>query len=409
MNDTPLNILEQKKFVSQDWQIVVATYLYNQDLAKDASLVEVRDSIIASNVLLSSIDGSFWGIATDASLVEVRDSIIASNVLLSSIDGGIIEVRDSMVSYIKSEDTPHVSWDKWIMMLAIRSDSDTPTANDGDYTALKLDEMGRLKVSTQPASYTDGIWSITANWQSISLNVDRASNITISMVATSLSWHNATFEYSNNSTNGVDGNWYVIQVVRSNANTVETATGVLAATPVYWWEASVNAYKWVRVRATAHTAGTAAYIIKQWTYATEPIPAIQVTGTQPISGSVTALPGTPATSVGYSTHYTIISAATTNDALIKAGATVIGSIQLSNTSTSWRYVKIYDKATAPVSTDTTLIKKIIALAPNSVREMEFATPTRMALGLWIRITANAALNDTAAVWAGDVIVNISYV
>ena len=116
------------------------------------------------------------------------------------------------------------------------------------------------------------------------------------MIATTLVGHNATFEFSNNSTNGTDGNWYGIQVVRTNANTVETATGVLAATPAYAWEASVNAYKWVRVRATAHTSGTAAYIIKQGTYATEPIPAIQVTGTQPVSGSLTTV--TTVTTVG---------------------------------------------------------------------------------------------------------------
>ena len=41
------------------------------------------------------------------------------------------------------------------MLLGIRSDSDIPTANDGDYTMLKLDEEGRLKVASKPASYPD--------------------------------------------------------------------------------------------------------------------------------------------------------------------------------------------------------------------------------------------------------------
>lgn len=217
-----------------------------------------------------------------------------------SVSSGVVDELNPLPVYIGSaiettasylEDSPHTSGDMGIFMLGLRSDSDVPTANDGDYTALKLDEAGRLKVSTQPASYTDTIGNITANAQTVFLNVDRSSNVTISMVATSLVGHNATFEYSNNSTNGTDGNWYGVQVVRTNANTVETATGVLAATPIYGWEVSVNAYKWFRVRATAHTSGTAAYSIKQGTYATEPVPAIQVTGTQPVSGTVTATVG----------------------------------------------------------------------------------------------------------------------
>lgn len=195
-------------------------------------------------------------------------------------------VTDQPAIYL--EDTAHVSGDKGMFILAIRSDSDIPTANDGDYTALKLDEVGRLKVSTQPASYVDGVGNITASGQTVFINVDRSSNVTISMVATTLVGHNATFEYSNNSTNGTDGNWYGVQVVRTNANTVETTTGTLTTTPIYGWEVSVNAYKWFRVRATAHTSGTAAYNIKQGTYATEPVPAIQVTATQPVSGTVTA-------------------------------------------------------------------------------------------------------------------------
>lgn len=217
-----------------------------------------------------TVDAVSSGIATDATLAEVGAQVVL------------------LTESVHAEDVPHVSGDKGVMMLAIRSDGDVPTANDGDYTALKLDEVGRLKVSTQPASYSDVVGSITANAQTVVINCDRASNITITMVATTLVGHNASFEYSNNSTNGTDGNWYGVQVGRTNANTADLTTGVLAATPAYGWEASVNAYKWFRVRATAHTSGTAAYTLKLGTYATEPVPIIQVTGTQPVSGTVTA-------------------------------------------------------------------------------------------------------------------------
>lgn len=206
----------------------------------------------------------------------------------------------TLASVIHAEDTASADGDSGIVLLAQRRDTDaTAVSTDGDYATLKSDETGRLKVSTQPASYALGTGSITANAQTVFLNVERASNVTINMVATSLVGHNVTFEYSHNSTTGTDGNWYGVQAVRSNANTVETATGVLAATPAYGWELSVNAYKWVRVRATAHTSGTAAYVFTPGAYATEPVPAIQVTGTQPISGSVTATLAAAAVRAGF--------------------------------------------------------------------------------------------------------------
>ena len=108
------------------------------------------------------------------------------------------------------------------------------------------------------------------------------------MNTASLAGHNCTFEGSLDSTNGTDGTWFALQAVRSNANTIETATGALAATPAYSWELSVNACNYFRIRATAHTSGTATWKIQRGTYATEPIPGAQVSGTQPVSGTVTA-------------------------------------------------------------------------------------------------------------------------
>jgi len=219
---------------------------------------------------------------------ELRASAVPVSVAALPLPAGAATEATLLVTTKQKNSASSVA-DYGQLMLAQRRDSDTAeTTADGQYTSLKQDESGRLKVATQPGAIAATVANITASAQTIAVNVERASNITISMVATSLVGHNITFEYSNNSTNGTDGNWYVVQVVRSNANTVETASGVLAATPAYGWEASVNAYKWFRVRATAHTSGTAAYTLLPGSYATEPIPAVQVTGTQPVSGSVTA-------------------------------------------------------------------------------------------------------------------------
>jgi hypothetical protein len=239
-----------------------------------------------------------WAGLTDAQLRASAVPVSASALPLPT--GAATETTlASIASTIAASNSVYTPGSAGQVILARRRDTDNSPAADGDLTVLNMDEAGRLKVSTQPASYVSGSGNITANAQTVSLNVERASNVTISMVATSLVGHNVTFEYSNNTTNGVDGNWYVIQVARTNANTAETATGVLTATPAYGWEASVNTYKWVRVRATAHTSGTAAYLIVPGSYATEPVPVIQVTGTQPISGSVTATLGAATTRAGF--------------------------------------------------------------------------------------------------------------
>ena len=320
----------------------------------------------------------------------------------------------SLGTLAKATDTPFSNGDPGVLLLAKRRDSDsTSVSADGDYTTLNMDEAGRLKVSTQPGTTAAVTANITANAQTVPIKVERASNLTISMVATTLSGHNATFEYSNNSTNGTDGNWYGVQVVRSNANTVETTTGALAATPVYGWEASVNAYKWFRVRATAHTSGTAAYILQPGSYATEPIPAIQVTGTQPVSGTVTAtVTAGTVNPVVPATPYFLNSAATTNGALILTGTSNVSSFYATNEGATAAYIKLYNKATAPtVGTD---VPEMTIPVPAAVIGVPGVATIpigfhgfRFALGLGIAITRNAVHTDTTAIGAGEVKVKLS--
>jgi hypothetical protein len=194
-----------------------------------------------------------------------------------------------LVAATAIEDTASPGGERGMVILAQRRDSDTPTTSaDGDYATLKMDEAGRLKTASQPAAYPLVTGTITASGQTAFIDCSRGSNIIAHMVATSLVGHNCTFEGSIDSTNGTDGAWFAIQAARTNANTPELTTGVLAATPAYGWELSVNGLKYIRVRATAHTSGTATWKFQQAPYATEPIPVAQVTATQPVSGTVTA-------------------------------------------------------------------------------------------------------------------------
>lgn len=313
---------------------------------------------------------------------------------------------------IKAEDAPHVSGDRGIPALYVRASSDTVTTDaDGDYTLGKVDEEGRLKVSSKPASYTDITGDITAVQATIATpvaggtvsgDVSRASNAMLFCTGT-FAGVNVTFEGSLEATG--ETNWFGVQVVRSNANTIETATGVLSAQPVYAWEASVNGLKRIRVRCTARTSGTQSWRMVLGTYATEPIPAAQATATQPVSGTVTANQGTLATP----TASNVNSAATTNATVVKASAGTVYHLVASNVSASPRYLKLYNKATAPtVGTDVPLVT--IILPAGSTVPVNFGVlGHRFATGIGLAITGAAADNDTTAIAAGEVKVVTSFI
>lgn len=298
------------------------------------------------------------------------------------------------------------------LILGKRRDSDSTTVADGDYSTFNMDEEGRLKVASKPASYAATTGNVIASTTAIPINTDRFSNLMIHCTGT-FAGVNCTFEGSLNSTDGTDGNWFAVQAIRSNANTIETTTGVLSAAPAYAWELSVNALKYFRIRATARTSGTQVWTMVPGTYATEPIPGAQASSTQPVSGTVTATvtagtinPVVPAT------PYFLNSAATTNGALVLTGTSNVSSFYATNEGASVAYIKLYNKATAPtVGTD---VPEMIIPVPAAASGVPgVANPNigfhgfRFALGLGIAITRNAVFSDTTAIGAGEVKVKIS--
>ena len=339
----------------------------------------------------------------------------STNKLIINANGeALVEDAASTLveSYFKAEDTPAVSGDKGLPLLAMRQLADTTTTDtDGDYTLIKIDEEGRVKVATKPASFTLVTSNITASAQTAFCDVSRASNVMISMVATTLVGHNVTFEGSIDSTNGTDGNWFGIQVIRSNANTIELTSGVLAATPAYAWEASVNGLTFVRVRATAHTSGTATWKFQRGSYATEPIPAAQISGTQPVSGTLTSA-GTTTATPATGTTYNVVTTASTNAAVVKASAGNLYELTISNPTATAAYIKLYNKATAPtVGTDVPVLTIAIPATAAGVGEKSFvfgAVGKRFATGIGIAVTAAAAATDTGVAVAG-VQINATYI
>lgn len=348
----------------------------------------------------------------------------------------------------------------------VRRDSDTsPVSADNDVHPFVFEETGRLKVASYAPSiplYTD---NITSNGDTVVMDVTRFSNVTIACRGT-FSTVNVTFEASNNN----QASWVTVQGVRSNANTIETTTGNLSAAPAYSWEFSVNAYSHFRVRATAFTSGTQIWDFQAGAYATEPIPAIQVTGTQPVSLTSTTItsviPTTAATALGKArdsaigatdtgvailgvrrdaptaetpvagdyvvpqvsafgeqyvaqvarttggaTPYTLLSAASTNATNIKASAGTLWITSVTNTNASPRYLKIFNKASAPtMGTDTPIQNILIPGNATGAGNNPHFPPMGIALGTGISfaLTTGAALLDTGAVAASEISVNLAY-
>ena len=328
-----------------------------------------------------------------------------------ALDATVAATNTKLDAITQAEDSAHTSGDKGVPVFGVRSSTDTVTTDeDGDYTLLKIDEEGRLKVSAKPASYPDITGDITAIQATIGTpvaggtvggDVSRASNVMAFCTGT-FSAVNCTFEGSLEASGNT--NWFGIQAIRTNANTIETATGNLSAQPVYGWELSVNALKRVRVRATARTSGTQSWRFVQGTYATEPIPGAQVSATQPVSGTVTANWGTITSPL----NYNLKTAATNNATFIKASAGSMYEMTLSNPTATPVYVKFYNKTTAAApATDVPIL--IVPVPANSTEFKQLGTlGKRFTTGIAIAVVGGIAINDNTNAVA-DVLVNVTYI
>ena len=162
---------------------------------------------------------------------------------------------------------------------------------------------------------------------------------------------------------------------------------------------------------------------------TQPVSGTFWPAVQPVSGTVTANAGTgtfavsgpltdaqlratsvpvtssPATSGGHSIYRNIDLNAT--GALIKASAGQIYGGLITNTSTQDRFVKLYNKATAPtVGTDT----PVMTIMLSGDQPTPFSVPAGLSFSLGIGIGATTGVADanTTAPAANEVVCNLFY-
>lgn len=109
--------------------------------------------------------------------------------------------------------------------------------------------------------------------------------------------------------------------------------------------------------------------------------------------------------------YSLICGANTVDTLISALARRIHGIDVFSLDATPVYAKLYDKATAPASTDTPVHRTAVpanataALGSGSNKD-GWAGAIGLTHGLGIRITTGIADTDTGALTANEVLVNV---
>ena len=114
-----------------------------------------------------------------------------------------------------------------------------------------------------------------------------------------------------------------------------------------------------------------------------------------------------AAQVGY-TISRVVSAATTNATSVKASAGQVYGWVLCNNVASAKFVKLYNKASAPtVGTDVPVMT--ITVPANQTVIIELGNGIKFGTGIALAITGAYADADTTATAAGDVIANILWV
>lgn len=186
------------------------------------------------------------------------------------------------------------------------------------------------------------------------------------------------------------------------------------------WQISKQLEYLAKVAATPSITGDVSAFVTNDSSNPVPVTGTGVGGSLPVTGPLTdaqiratALPISPRANTlgtGGTTPYKLISTASTNANSVKGSAGNLYSILAIGQTASIRYLKLYNKATAPsVGSD---VPVMTIPVPGNIQGAGISIPFSMgvnfSLGIAIAITSGSADNDSGAVGASDVIVNLTY-
>lgn len=116
----------------------------------------------------------------------------------------------------------------------------------------------------------------------------------------------------------------------------------------------------------------------------------------------------PSSTIAGLTERKVLAAATTNATSVKTSAARLLAYQFTNLSASPRFIKFYNKASAPVpGTDTPIFTVAVPAGQNIDNALPYGLT--FSLGLAFAITAAVADNDATVIAANDVVGSLHYV
>jgi hypothetical protein len=253
-------------------------------------------------------------------------------------------------------------------------------------------------INTDLLTGTVSGWYDAANFHSASIQIVAGAGVTAGAII---------FEQTNDTTAAPAGNVLAVEEDTSLTPTPNIAAITIAASTTRMFRTVVTA-RFIRVRVSTAFAGGNVQAIASFSQLPYQRMVQTVAQATAANLNVTANQGTLVSP----TLSAINSAASTNITSVKATAGTVYSVVASNSGangTGWAYVKIYNKASAPVlGTDVPLL--VIPVAPGDIASVEFgATGSRFASGIALAITSGFADADTGAVAASQVKVMTSYI
>jgi hypothetical protein len=404
--------------------------------------------------LVTGTGGTFPVTGTITANIGTIAGLATETTVQSSLDRlGEIEVHLS--NLVTTEDTPHLNNDFGIMALAVRRDSLTATAADGDYISLSTDSAGRLYVTSTitgtVAATQSGTWTVTGAGGTFPVT-DSGGSLTIDAPVGTPAFVRLS-----------DGAAAITTLPVSLTST--TITGTVAATQSGTWNVTVNTalptgsntIGNIGTIATSITPGTAAANLGK---AEDAVHATGDTGVAvwsvrrdtAASGAGTdgdyASLNTDSTGHVWTRVGVALPAGTNNigdvDVLsISAGSNVIGDVGLSgrtsggltlhrrlstgtdstnvknaagqlfwafvtNTNASARYIKFYNSASAPTLGSGTPVLSFLIPPGSSGLQITAEQGLAFSTGIGYTLSTGVADTDVATVAANEIVVNLGY-
>jgi hypothetical protein len=137
---------------------------------------------------------------------------------------------------------------------------------------------------------------------------------------------------------------------------------------------------------------------------------VALTGGSNNVGNVGVIANAGVTFYNGTSDFHLVSAASNNATFLKASNGGVYGWSISNTNAAWRYVKLYNKASAPApATDSALLVRTVGIPPGGVvNYFNMAGSKSYSTGIALATTTGSSDTDNTSVGAGDLIIQVDW-